>query len=111
MTTALPQQSESELMASILRVLSSWCRFVERNNTGRRGGLSFGLGRGGADIIVLDQGVAIGLEVKAAKGGVVSDAQLAWRERWVHAGGKYFVVRSVQQALQVIEDNRKATAR
>jgi len=110
-TATLPPQSETDLMVSIIRVLESWGCWVRRVNTGagKKKGFffTFGLGKGGPDILVLDHGVAIAIEVKT-KAGLVSDAQLAWREDWLHAGGKYHVIRSVAEALKVIEDNRKA---
>jgi hypothetical protein len=105
---ALPPQSETELLVSILRVLESWGCWVHRVQTGGSRKLRYGLGVGGPDILVLDHGKAIAIEVKRSRGGVVSDAQHAWRIDWKQAGGQYAVVRSVAEALQVIENNRKA---
>jgi hypothetical protein len=70
------------------------------------GRIKFGLGRGGPDILVLDNGIAIAIEVKT-KTGTMSDAQLAWREDWLHAGGKYAMVRSVSDAIGVLQENRR----
>jgi len=58
--------TETEIVASILDILPK--RFkntrVARSNSGRRGGVAFGLGAGSADIIGVTHGYFLAVEVK-----------------------------------------------
>jgi hypothetical protein len=64
-------------------------------------GVKYGLGVGSADVIVCAGGRFVALEFKTPD-GVQSPAQRTW-EGWVdRAGGVYEVVRSVEEALEVV---------
>ncbi len=79
-----------------------------RNNTGRIGRVSFGLGVGGADLIGIVRGTGRGfaLEVKTATGRL-STSQRAWHRAWSEAGGFVACVRSVDEALRALEEATK----
>jgi hypothetical protein len=70
------------------------------------GFVSFGLGKGAADIICCQApaGRLIGIEVKRERGGVLSDAQVAWGAALEAFGGKYIVGTNVAEvAVQLGE--------
>ena len=94
---------ELAIQRAILDALKAARIWHRRNNTGRaRGGkLAIGLGLGGPDILALHNGRPIALEVKSATGKQSAD-QEQWELEWVTAGGEYFVVRSVAEALAVV---------
>lgn len=54
--------------------------------------------KGFPDILVLLDGVAIGIEVKSETGKISSD-QKEFKERWLSAGGSYFIARSVKDVM------------
>lgn len=76
-----------------------------RNNVGRNGRVSFGLGVGSADLVGLLRGSGrfFGLEVKTATGRL-SPEQVAWARAVTAAGGFVKCVRSVNEALQALEE-------
>lgn len=94
--------TEAQLTRAIVDALNGipgvW---VWRMNTGRRGGVQFGL-RGQADITgVLRDGRRVELEVKLP-GGRVEPHQVAFLERMRQSGALAEVVRSVDDALTLI---------
>jgi hypothetical protein len=56
--------------------------------------------RGVPDIILIKEGKAIFLEVKTKK-GVLSDVQIEFSKRAILAGAEYFVVRSIEDVIQI----------
>lgn len=76
-----------------LPLYASWLQ-LWRNNTGRRGGVSYGLGRGSADWIGVGWGRFIAIECKDDD-GVVSADQVAWLASVEHFGGFAAIVRNV----------------
>ncbi len=76
-----------------------------RNNTGRIGRVSFGLGVGSADLVGLLRGSGrfFALEVKSATGRL-SVEQVAWARAVTAAGGFVACVRSVDEALRALEE-------
>ncbi len=79
-----------------------------RNNTGRIGRVSFGLGVGGADLVgvLRPSGKWFALEVKTAAGRM-SPEQVAWARAVTAAGGFVACVRSVDEALRALEEATK----
>lgn len=106
--------SETQLVSAILEALELEPGVVAwRNNTGRKGRVSFGLGKGSADIIcaVAPWGRFVALEAKDEK-GKQSDEQQRWGNAvWLH-GGVYAICRSVLDARSAIDYARgqKGTA-
>jgi hypothetical protein len=101
--------TEADLTHAIVDTLNNipgvWCW---RQNTGRRGGVSFGL-RGQADITgVVDGGRRIELEVKLP-GGKVEPHQVAFIERMRMLGAIAGVVRSMDDAIALVAADRKIT--
>lgn len=102
--------SETQLVSAILAALELEPGVVAwRNNSGKRGRVSFGLGKGSADIIacVGPYGRFLGLEAKVAD-GVLSNDQGAWRDNVCRNGGCYCVVRSVEAARRAVEWTRRS---
>jgi hypothetical protein len=105
--------SETELVSSILQALALEPGVVVwRNNTGQArlhgSHVKFGLGIGSADIIglVRPTGRFIALECKTEKGRA-SFAQFAWRNVVEENGGIYGLVRSVEEARDVVRLARR----
>lgn len=61
----------------------------------------YGLGIGSADVIVCHLGRFIALEFKSVK-GAQSDVQACWQGWVTRAGGLYFIVRSVDEAISAV---------
>lgn len=78
---------------------------IWRNNTGRRGRVTYGLCRGSADLIGLVNGRFVALEVKTPRGKTTEDQEAFMQTVWQH-GGFATVVTSVEQALEAIERAR-----
>lgn len=80
-----------------------------RNNTGGWGRLRYGLGKGGADIIVCvgPTGRFLALEAKA-RGEVMSDDQLKWAAEVERRNGVYRLVYEVQDAWKAVAEVRNA---
>ena len=100
--------SESKIQRAIRIALNRTMRVrVVRNNVGSvttADGrfISFGVGRGSADLLgVLRSGRAVGFELKAATGRV-SDDQRRWHEAARKWGVFVAVVRSVDEALEAL---------
>jgi hypothetical protein len=100
----LPRQGlpagESDVNAQIRSVLHlfPWIRLY-RNNTGRRGRVSYGLCVGSADWIGLNEtGRFIAIEAKDDE-GVVSDEQKAWLAEVRRMNGFATVVRNVAEFM------------
>jgi hypothetical protein len=93
--------TEAELTHAIIAALNQipgvW---VWRMNTGRRGGVSFGL-KGQADITGVVRGQRVELEVKLPKGRV-EPHQVAFLERMKLLGAIAGVVRSLDDALALV---------
>lgn len=116
--------TETKLQSAILDALRrcfGWAQWA-RNNTGRRGGVAFGLGKGSPDIIgcvngctcphcggLVPFGRFVGLEVKTPTGVVGAD-QTEWALRWSAAGAHVEVVRSVEDALGAVQRSQEATS-
>lgn len=94
---------ESEIQNSILEYLTIKKIFHYRNNSGalptKNGGfVRFGVA-GSPDIVVVgDDGRYIGLEVKTPK-GVQSKAQKEFQLALEEAGGEYYILRSIDDAM------------
>lgn len=61
-----------------------------------------GLGCGSSDLVCCIRGRFVGLEVKTTT-GVAAANQLAWGERLEENGGVYAVVRTPQEAVEVVQ--------
>ena len=89
---------ETEIQGAILNYLRLKGRFFWRNNSGafktERGGLDRVGTPGAPDIIGCVDGKFVGLEVETAK-GKLSDEQEAFAHALRAFGGKYHVVRSI----------------
>jgi hypothetical protein len=91
-------KSEAETQKLIMQYLKAAGIFAWRQNSGRRGGVSYGL-LGSPDIIgMTKQGRFLGIEVKADK-GVLSDSQKHFMEQCQASGGLYIVARSLDDVL------------
>lgn len=100
--------SETALVRSILQRLALEPGVLAmRNSVGSRGVRKFGLGEGSADIICCVMGRFVALECKSPK-GVLSAGQNAWLKRLTKAGGGYFTVRSVKEAVDWVRFVRQA---
>lgn len=93
--------SETQLVTAALDYLKAAGIFAARNNTGVRGGIRFGLGKGSADIIAVVSGRMVALEAKVDR-GVVSQDQLDWMKRVKAAGAYYAVIRSIDDVRAAI---------
>ncbi len=93
--------SETQLVKAALDYLRAAGIFAARNNTGRRGRVTFGLGVGSADIIAIVRGRMVALEAKV-ESGVMSQEQASWRCRVQMAGGYYAVIRSIDDVRAAI---------
>jgi hypothetical protein len=102
--------NETGLVSAILQTLTAMGCWCHRVNTGARGRVHYGLGTGAPDILVLDRGKVLGLEVKSpfneTRTGKQSDAQRAWSDAWLQAGGHYAVVRSTLEAMLAVRNMR-----
>lgn len=89
---------EADIQRSILDYLSYKRAFHWRQNSGiipiRNRVINMGV-VGAPDIFVIKNGAIYGLEVKAPK-GKQNENQIAFQEGFEKAGGKYYVVRSLE---------------
>lgn len=90
-------QTETELVKEILSAVSYY-GFFWRNNTGRRGGVSFGY-PGSADILGVCRSRFIAFEAKK-EGNGQSDNQILFEFHIKKHLGCYFVVCSAKQAVE-----------
>lgn len=97
---------EKDTQRAILDYLSKRNIFHYRQNSGAfvRDNHLYQMGASGApDIICVIEGYYVGLEVKAHDGKQSPD-QKAFQERLLHAGGIYFLVHTMDQAIEAVED-------
>jgi hypothetical protein len=102
--------TEQELTRAIIRALNAAGIWAMRNNTGTRGRVSFGLGKGSADIIAIIRGMFVAIEVKLPKKGApatIDDDQRRWRDGVVNHDARYWVMTSVKEALSTALDMKK----
>lgn len=97
---------EKEIQKQIIEYLQFKNIFHYRNNTGtfsnNKGGFySFGA-VGSPDVICVIDGIYIGLEVKKP-GGKQSENQKAFQKNLEAAGGKYFLVYSLDDVIKIIK--------
>ena len=114
-----PRMSETQIVRSILEALAVRGIFAYRSNTGGsylkgKGGraqfVRFGL-PGAADITgILPDGRRLEIEVKTPK-GKLTDRQIAFGERITENRGVWFVARSVDEALALLDAAIKDGAR
>jgi hypothetical protein len=71
--------------------------FHYRQNTGRRGGVSYGT-PGAPDIVIVFDGVYIGLEIKQP-GKKLSEKQKEFKDKLLRAGGEWWTVDRFEQLL------------
>jgi hypothetical protein len=111
-TRTLNDEKEASVLKKVLETLSL-CGGVEvvRNNTGRRGRVRFGLGKGSPDIVaaVAPYGRWLCIETKRPKGGEVSIDQLKWLDRWARVGAVVAVVTDPEEVFALVERARGAT--
>lgn len=106
-------ERESSLQERIRLAVSAAGVLLFRNNVGlasyKGQKVRYGLGKGSADLVGVagPHGRFIALEIKRAKGGKVSRDQERWL-KWVRLyGGVSGVVRSVDEALKLVEEARQ----
>lgn len=111
MATTLSKSSESEIQTSICEYLDMKRRFFFRLNNipafNRQEGGGFTMRRlpkftprGLPDIIVVAGGAFVALEVKSATGKQSPDQKIIQSDIERH-GGKYFVVRSIDDVIKI----------
>lgn len=103
---------EKDIQRSILNYLEKRGVFAWRNNTGalvmpetrshQRRFIKYGM-PGSPDIIAVIEGYFVGLEVKDHT-GKQNENQLAFQARLFRAGGIYFVVHTMDEAIEAVED-------
>lgn len=96
--------AESDIQKTIIDYLKIKRHFFWRNNSGayktENGGfVRFGEA-GSPDICIVKDGFFIGLEVKASK-GKQSPNQIEWEKAIKAAGGEYYVVRSLDEVIEI----------
>jgi hypothetical protein len=101
---------ESEVQKQILDYLALKGIFHYRNNSGafvdsQKHFYRFGA-KGSPDIICIIKGRYVGLEVKTPK-GKLSDDQIAFHRNLMAADGIVFTVRSLDEAIEAVEDTMK----
>jgi hypothetical protein len=100
---------ESELVASILDYLAKRQIFHYRQNTGafqRDDGHFYRFGaKGSPDIVCIIAGRYVGIEAKTAT-GTLSDDQVAFHRNAMVAGGIVFTVRTLDEAIEAVEDTK-----
>lgn len=101
---------EKEAQKAILQYLELRRVFHWRNNTGAmvlgegtasRRFMKFGT-TGSPDIFILKDGVLVGLEVKSDT-GKQSEAQIEFQKNMEKNGGKYYVVRAVDEVVELLK--------
>jgi hypothetical protein len=105
----IPQLSESEIQAEIVKVLKGLGIFFWRNNTGGRGKLRFGL-KGSSDLIgITNQRCKVGkgrflaIEVKnKSKKSKASPEQILFLEMINKSGGVGILARSVEDVVKIL---------
>jgi len=97
--------SESQIQKNIIEFLNMSGVLHWRNNTGRRGKVSYGC-KGSPDIICVHGGRFIGIEVKDKKGKMSAD-QIEFRERLEHSGGIYILARDTDTVVDILYGLRR----
>ena|ERR1022692_2374403 len=102
---------ESEIQKSIIDYLRKRKVFYHKVNTVgiyKRSTDSYipSPSRGAPDIICIIKGRYVGLEVKTPK-GKLSDDQIAFHRNLMAADGIVFTVRSLDEAIEAVEDTMK----
>lgn len=102
--------SETAIMLAIRdEYVRSGKLWVHRNNTGRIGRVSFGLGLGGADLVGLLRGPGRGFACEVKRPGEsLRPEQRCWKQGWEAAGGVYVVAHSVDEAMAELERAERA---
>ena len=94
--------SEAETQKLIMQWLKAAGIFAWRNNSGKRGGVSYGL-LGSPDIIGMTKGGRFfGIEVKSAT-GKMSESQKHFAAQCMLSGGLYILARSLDDVLAYSE--------
>lgn len=105
------EESEKSLSLRVRVAVAAQGVIIMRNNSGvdLRQGVAYGLGKGSADFVcvVPPYGRFLGLEIKRPKSGKVSEHQERWLAMIRRYGGVTGVVRSVEDALALVEEARK----
>lgn len=98
-------KEEKTIQNAVEQYLSLKKIFYWKNNSGALPTASGGFIRFGAvgspDICVVHDGTFIGLEIKTAK-GKQSDNQKDFQARLEKAGGFYYLIRSVDEAMKLL---------
>lgn len=100
-------ERESDIQRAILEYLTLRGIFHYRQNTGgwkddRGHFYRFG-SKGAPDIVCVIHGKYVGLEVKTPKGHLSED-QVEFHRQLIHAGAFAYTVRSLDEAIQAIDD-------
>jgi len=100
-------QPEAALKSAIRSALTALGYLTLKNEIGRRGRYSFGLGVGSSDIVVVlrPSGRMVCLEAKVGKAKPTAE-QLAWGALVTSHGAEYHVVRSVEEAVRALAGAR-----
>jgi hypothetical protein len=104
-------QPEAQLKSAIRAALTALGYLTLRNEIGRRGRYSFGLGIGSSDIVVVlrPSGRMVCLEAKVGNAKPTAE-QLAWGALVTSHGAEYHVVRSVDEAVRVVTEAKGRAA-
>lgn len=90
--------TESQIQKQIMAYLKAAGIYHWRNNTGRRGGVSYGLA-GSPDIMGMTKsGRFLGIEVKDAT-GTQKPAQIEFQQNCEATGGLYILARSLDDVI------------
>lgn len=103
----IPKPGEKDTQKAVIDYLVKNRVFHYRNNTGAvkldKRFFRFGA-TGSPDIITVKNGQYIGIECKGPK-GELSDGQISFKENLEKAGGKYLVVRSIDEFIKLWNSN------
>ena len=98
-------KEEKQIQNAVEQYLSLKKVFYWKNNSGALPTASGGFIRFGAvgspDICVIKDGQFIGIEIKTPK-GKQSDTQKEFQGRLELAGGKYYIVRSLEEVTKIL---------
>lgn len=91
-----PKIKESVIQTHIKRYLQYKGWFVFKNHQ------SLGSYKGVSDLTAIKNGVVLWIEVKTEK-GKLSEDQNRFRDDMIHAGGNYFVARSIDDVVDILK--------
>jgi len=102
------EATENQILNSVCEYLTLHKYFFWRNNNVAIYDKSRGVFRrmpkyakkGVADIIMIDKGICYGLEIKKDK-GIQSKEQKKFENDFINAGGKYYVIRSIDDVVSL----------